>query len=89
MQKLARSDKYHQRKPRRAWRLLFKLTLGAGLLGVCAAGILLLYLYQADLPLADSDRNSQLIDSKGNAIAVFSDGGKTAKAWISRRFHLG
>ncbi|MGZ7446041.1 transglycosylase domain-containing protein [Paenibacillus sp. TH7-28] len=76
MQKLARSDRYHQRKPRRAWRLLFKLTLGTGLLGVCAAGVLLLYLYQADLPLADSGRNSQLIDSKRNTIAVFSDGSK-------------
>lgn len=75
MQKLTRSDKYHHQKPRRLVRL-FKFMLGAGLLGLCAAGIMLLYLYQADLPLADSDRNSLLIDSKGDTIAVFSDGGR-------------
>ncbi|MBW4838517.1 MAG: PBP1A family penicillin-binding protein [Paenibacillaceae bacterium] len=81
MQKLVRSDRHqHKRKPRRPWLLLFKLTLGAGLLGLCAAGILLLYLWQAELPLADSDRNSQLINSKGETIAVFSDGGKNRES---------
>lgn len=80
MQRLVRSDRYRKRKPRRPWRLLFKLTIAAGLLGVCAVGILLLYLYQAELPLADSDRNSQLIDSKGETIAVFSDGGKNRES---------
>ncbi|WP_068784405.1 transglycosylase domain-containing protein [Paenibacillus phocaensis] len=81
MQKLVRSDRHqHKRKPRRPWILLFKLTIGTGLLGLCAAGILLLYLSQAELPLADSDQNSQLINSKGETIAVFSDGGKNRES---------
>lgn len=81
MQKLVRSDRHqHKRKPRRPWLLLFKLAIGAGFLSLCAAGILLLYLYQAELPLADSDRNSQLINSRGETIAVFSDGGKNRES---------
>ncbi|WP_059040451.1 transglycosylase domain-containing protein [Paenibacillus rubinfantis] len=81
MQKLVRSDRHqHKRKPRRPWLLLFKLAIGAGFLCLCAAGILLLYLYQAELPLADSDRNSQLINSRGETIAVFSDGGKNRES---------
>lgn len=81
MQKLVRSDRHrHKRKPRRPWLLLFKLTIGAGLLGLCTAAILLLYLSQAELPLADSDRNSQLINSRGETIAVFSDGGKNRES---------
>lgn len=81
MQKLVRSDRHHhKRKPRRPWLLLIKLTIGAGLLGLCAVGVLLLYLSQAELPLADSDRNSQLINSRGETIAVFSDGGKNRES---------
>ncbi|MDU4696539.1 MAG: PBP1A family penicillin-binding protein [Paenibacillus sp.] len=81
MQKLVRSDRHqHKRKSRRPWLLLFKLAIGAGFLGLCASGILLLYLYQAELPLADSDRNSQLINSRGETIAVFSDGGKNRES---------
>lgn len=81
MQKLVRSDRHHhKRKPRRSWLLLFKLMIGTGLLGLCALGILLLYLYQAELPLAGSDRNSQLINSRGETIAVFSDGGKNRES---------
>lgn len=40
-----------------------------------AAG--LVYLYATSLPLADSDRNSRLLDSQGEVIATFSAGGKT------------
>lgn len=37
-----------------------------------ASGALIFYLYQADLPLAYSDRHSQLLSRQGEAIAVFS-----------------
>lgn len=71
MQRLIRSG--GKKPPRRKW-LFFKLILSTGLLALFAMGILLLYLYQSDLPLADSDRNSQLLDQNGKSIAVFSSG---------------
>lgn len=73
MNRLIRSS---GRKPKRKKRVFFKLLLAAGVTGLCAAGVLLVYLYQADLPIADSDRNSQLLDRDGDIIAVFSDGGR-------------
>lgn len=71
MQRLSRSG---GKKPRERKWLFIKCILSAGLLGMCAIGILLLYLFQSELPLADSDRNSQLLDQNGNSIAVFSSG---------------
>ncbi|GGH40643.1 transglycosylase domain-containing protein [Paenibacillus segetis] len=71
MQRLTRSG---GKKPRKRKWLFIKCILSAGLLGMCAMGIMLLYLFQSELPLADSDRNSQLLDQNGNSIAVFSSG---------------
>lgn len=80
MQRLVRSDRHHPRKSRFRWRFLFKLIFIMGLSGLCAAGLLLLYLYQAELPLAGSDRDSQLMNSRGETIAVFSDGGRNRES---------
>lgn len=75
MDRLIRSGSKNKNKPkgRRRW-LWLKIVLSAGLLGLCAAGVMLLYLFQARLPLANSDRNSVLLDRQGQTIAVFSDG---------------
>lgn len=63
------------RKPRRKWfMLLFKIISITTGLAVLTISLLLLYLYQTSLPPAISDRNSQLIDIDGAAIAVFSSG---------------
>lgn len=72
MDRLARSG--GARKSKQRWKWIFKCMISTGLLGLCALGILLIYLYQADLPLADSDRNSGLFDRNGDVIAVFSEG---------------
>lgn len=68
MQRLIRSS----RRGRRRGKLLFKLILICCVTGLIAFSALLFYLYQTDLPLADSDRNSQLLSRQGEAIAVFS-----------------
>lgn len=69
MHKLIRS----QRKPRRSpLRRLLKYTLYTCLFGAALFGITLLYLSQTGLPPADSAKNSQLIDLKGEAVTVFS-----------------
>lgn len=75
MDRLIRSGSKNKSKPkRRRIGLWLKIILSAGLLCLCAAGVLLLYLFQAQLPLANSDRNSVLLDRQGQTIAVFSDG---------------
>ncbi|GIP55630.1 MULTISPECIES: transglycosylase domain-containing protein [Paenibacillus] len=69
MHKLVRS----QRKPRRSRLLrLLKYTLYTSLFGAALFGFTLLYLSQSGLPPADSAKNSQLIDLKGQAVTVFS-----------------
>ncbi|MEF2968991.1 PBP1A family penicillin-binding protein [Paenibacillus sp. M1] len=73
MDRLVRSGKKGKPKQRRRW-LWFKLLVSVGFAGLCAAGVLLLYLFQADLPVANSDRNSVLLDREGSAVTVFSDG---------------
>ncbi|MNW43354.1 Penicillin-binding protein 2D [compost metagenome] len=72
MHRLVRSS--GARKPKRRWKWMLKTIVYTGLLGLCALGISLMYLYQSDLPLADSDRNSQLLDRNGKIVAAFSDG---------------
>lgn len=74
MQRLVRSG--NQRKSPRKRRLFLKLIISTGLLGVLAAGILLIYLYQTNLPLSYSEQGSELFSRNGETIAVFSDGGK-------------
>ncbi|WP_249043441.1 transglycosylase domain-containing protein [Paenibacillus faecis] len=79
MQRLIRSG--GKKKPKRRGLGLWLKWLGAlGLIGLCAAGALLLYLFQADLPLANSDKNSVLLDAQGKEIAVFSDGQRNRKS---------
>lgn len=65
------------------FKLLQKLGIGAGIAGfiaMLAAGLLLLYLYQAPLPPIDSDQNSRMLDAEGNVAAVFSASEKNQKA---------
>lgn len=69
MQRLVRSSR---RGSRRGLFFMMKWLLICGLTGLMAIGALLFYLYQTDLPLAYSDRNSQLLSREGEAIAVFS-----------------
>lgn len=57
-------------------RTLFKNLSILTALGLIASAAILVYLYATSLPLADSDRNSRLLDSKGEVIATFSAGGK-------------
>nr|WP_237392116.1 PBP1A family penicillin-binding protein [Paenibacillus dendrobii] len=43
---------------------------------IVSVGILLGYLYQKSLPVADTDRNSRLLDSQGSIMATFSASGR-------------
>lgn len=63
-----------KRKP--LWLRCFQGMMSLTILTVIAACILLAYLYTTSLPLADTDRNSRLLDSQGQVIATFSAGGK-------------
>ncbi|AOK90740.1 transglycosylase domain-containing protein [Paenibacillus polymyxa] len=63
-----------KRKP--LWLRCFQGLMSLTILTVIAACILLAYLYTTSLPLADTDRNSRLLDSQGQVIATFSAGGK-------------
>ncbi|MDO7908678.1 PBP1A family penicillin-binding protein [Paenibacillus sp. JX-17] len=69
---LKRQRKHSSRK----WILLFKAFCISLVLGVLAGAALLTYLYATSLPMAESDRNSRLLDSSGAVIATFSSGGK-------------
>ncbi|MUG48153.1 transglycosylase domain-containing protein [Paenibacillus woosongensis] len=69
MQRLVRSSR---RGSHRRRFLIFKCFLACGVTMLIASGALIFYLYQADLPLAYSDRHSQLLSRQGEAIAVFS-----------------
>ncbi|WP_055105446.1 transglycosylase domain-containing protein [Paenibacillus ihumii] len=69
MQRLIRSSR---RGSRRGKLLIVKWGLAGIIAGLIASAVFLFYLYQTDLPLAYSDRNSQLLSRQGEAIAVFS-----------------
>ncbi|MFM9281964.1 transglycosylase domain-containing protein [Paenibacillus jiagnxiensis] len=58
--------------------LFIKIAFVTALIGLIAAAGLLVYLYGTSLPLADTDRNSRLLDSEGQVIATFSAGGKNS-----------
>lgn len=58
--------------------LFIKVAFATALIGLIAAAALLVYLYGTSLPLADTDRNSRLLDSEGQVIATFSAGGKNS-----------
>ncbi|MFU1796985.1 transglycosylase domain-containing protein [Paenibacillus azoreducens] len=68
----------HNSKPRRKSRLaaLIKLILASIMAVVLALGILLGFLYNKSLPVADTDRNSRLLDSQGGIVATFSASGR-------------
>lgn len=68
MQRLSRSDN----KPSRFWPRLLKLLLTASILGICALGIFLFYLYESPLPPAGKELGSRLLDNRGETVAVFS-----------------
>lgn len=67
------------RRPKRKNRFLLMLKLFTGMvvLLLIAGGVLLGWLYQKNLPLADTDRNSRLLDSQGDIIATFSASGRS------------
>ncbi len=60
----------------RAFILLLKTMWVTGVLCVLLTAVAALYLYTTSLPLADTDRNSRMLDSSGQVIATFSAGGK-------------
>lgn len=70
---------HHHSKPRRKSRFaaLIKLMLAMTLAVLLAVGILLGFLYHKSLPVADTDRNSRLLDSQGNILATFSTSGRS------------
>ncbi|MBW4085184.1 transglycosylase domain-containing protein [Paenibacillus sp. S150] len=65
------------RKPKRRLRRLFRLLAVMSVLLVLAAGALLGYLYQKDLPPAADDVRSKLLDSRGNVLAAFTSDGRS------------
>lgn len=60
----------------RAFILLLKTIWVTAVLCVLLAAVAALYLYTTSLPLADTDRNSSMLDSSGQVIATFSASGK-------------
>ncbi|MFD1776507.1 transglycosylase domain-containing protein [Paenibacillus rhizophilus] len=69
------SDKPVRKKSR--WRRALRLLAGTAVLLLLAAGALLGYLYQKDLPPIPDDARSRLLDSRGNVLAVFSADGRS------------
>lgn len=72
---MTQSSQKTRKRGFRIWKVIKSLTLLA-ILGLIAMAAALVYLYATSLPLADSDRNSRLLDSQGEVIATFSAGGK-------------
>ncbi|MWV47630.1 PBP1A family penicillin-binding protein [Paenibacillus sp. HJL G12] len=68
----------HNTKSKRKSRFaaLIKLMLAMTVAVIVSVGILLGYLYQKSLPVADTDRNSRLLDSQGSIMATFSASGR-------------
>ncbi|GAB6992613.1 transglycosylase domain-containing protein [Paenibacillus pini] len=66
-----------QPKRKRHFLAIFKFMLGMFVFSLLAIAALLGYLYQTNLPVADTDRNSRLLDSQGNIIASFSASGRS------------
>lgn len=76
MPRLIRSKKrVHSR-----WKQGFKFLMITTFLFICAVGIGLLYLWQAPLPTATTDRNSTLLSSTGQTIATFSSDARNRKS---------
>lgn len=66
-----------QPKRRKRFLTLIRFMIGMTVVIVITGGIMLGYLYQKNLPLADTDRNSRLLDSQGGIIATFSASGRS------------
>lgn len=64
-------------KRKRRFAAFLKLILATTITLLIAMGCLLGYLYQKSLPVADTDRNSRLLDSQGSIIATFSASGRS------------
>lgn len=62
---------------RRRFRRLFRLLAFMTLLLLLAAGGLLGYLYQKDLPPVGDDVRSKLLDSRGNVLTTFTSDGRS------------
>ncbi|MNO46778.1 Penicillin-binding protein 2D [compost metagenome] len=64
-------------KPKHRLRRLFRLLAVMSVLFVLAAGGLLGYLYQKDLPPIADDIRSKLLDSRGNVLTTFTTDGRS------------
>ncbi|MCJ8015175.1 PBP1A family penicillin-binding protein [Paenibacillus sp. KQZ6P-2] len=69
--------RHKKTKQKSRFAAFIKLMLVMTMAALVAAGILLGYLYQKSLPVADADRNSRLLDSQGSIIATFSASGRS------------
>lgn len=74
---MSRMQPYSAGKRHRLF-LFVKIVCATVLIGMIAVAGLLVYLYSTSLPLADTDRNSQLLDSQGQVITTFSAGSKNS-----------
>lgn len=66
-----------QPKRKRRFLMMIKLLFGMAILVLLVSAIALGYLYNSNLPVADTDRNSRLLDSQGTIIATFSTSGRS------------
>ncbi|WP_438348255.1 transglycosylase domain-containing protein [Paenibacillus sp. FA6] len=58
-------------------RTIVKLLFGVTIIVLLAGGVLLLYLYNTGLPVADTDRNSRILDNQDRVMATFSTSGRS------------
>ncbi|MHA0858285.1 transglycosylase domain-containing protein [Paenibacillus sp. CMAA1364] len=65
--------------PKRNHRLLtvIKLLFGMTIITLIIGAVSLVYLYNTELPVADTDRNSRILDSQGQVMATFSTSGRS------------
>ncbi|AJS60787.1 transglycosylase domain-containing protein [Paenibacillus sp. IHBB 10380] len=66
-----------QLKRKRKFLMMIKLLFGMTVLVLLVSAIALGYLYHSNLPVADTDRNSRILDSQGNIMATFSASGRS------------
>ena len=58
-------------------RTVVKLLFGVTFIVLLTGGALLLYLYNTGLPVADTDRNSRILDNQDRIMATFSTSGRS------------
>ncbi|AOZ92761.1 transglycosylase domain-containing protein [Paenibacillus crassostreae] len=71
---------HSSRKPSKRKRKIItivKLLFGMTILGLLVSTIFLVYLYNTNLPVADTDRNSRILDNQGQLMATLSASGRS------------